>query len=343
MNPNEAGAYASIAADSTHNEGEKLLAELKITEKYRVAVSAFFVAGKKDWNRLKITKLKHHKNHGWSADGQVVLNNFDGQNLQELLEIITSLNLDDAKKLRVDLQNISLANFERLMTSDKGDELIKQLSKSPLLEKDIHAIASKRKALSVFGNMLEEDSTEPEWQLFFEKNTWIFGYGLSYIFSNKVGKKLETTTTGAAFDSHGKKADGLLRTRAEISQYVLVEIKRASTDLLKQSKYRSGVWVVSDELSAAVAQIQKTTFEFSSNRFKDELRDQSGNFTSDIVYSIEPRSYVIVGNQSKIADNSDKITCFELFRKHTNRPEIITFDELYERAKYILEQLDSSI
>lgn len=36
--------------------------------------------------------------------------------------------------------------------------------------------------------------------------------------------------------------------------------------------------------------------------------------------------------------NKDKYRSFELFRRNTSSPEIITFDELYERACFIVEQ-----
>ena len=39
--------------------------------------------------------------------------------------------------------------------------------------------------------------------------------------------------------------------------------------------------------------------------------------------------------------NKDKLRSFELFRKNTTNPEIITFDELYERAKFIVQHNQS--
>jgi hypothetical protein len=49
-----------------------------------------------------------------------------------------------------------------------------------------------------------------------------------------VIKNLEARTTGSTFDRPDKRTDGLLLTRAEVSQYVLVEIKKSSTDLLQK-------------------------------------------------------------------------------------------------------------
>jgi len=39
--------------------------------------------------------------------------------------------------------------------------------------------------------------------------------------------------------------------------------------------------------------------------------------------------------------NKDKLRSFELLRKNTSNPEIITFDELYERAKFIVQHNQS--
>jgi len=36
--------------------------------------------------------------------------------------------------------------------------------------------------------------------------------------------------------------------------------------------------------------------------------------------------------------NQERYRSFELFRRNTTSPEIITFDELYERARFIVEQ-----
>jgi hypothetical protein len=38
--------------------------------------------------------------------------------------------------------------------------------------------------------------------------------------------------------------------------------------------------------------------------------------------------------------NLRKFRAFEMFRRNLVAPEVITFDELYHRAKYIVEQQD---
>jgi hypothetical protein len=39
--------------------------------------------------------------------------------------------------------------------------------------------------------------------------------------------------------------------------------------------------------------------------------------------------------------NVEKYRSFELYRRNTSRPEILTFDELYYRAKFIVEHIES--
>ncbi|MCW2282272.1 hypothetical protein M2323_000221 [Rhodoblastus acidophilus] len=100
---------------------------------------------------------------------------------------------------------------------------------------------------------------------------------------------------------------------------------------------------MSDEIAGAVTQVQKTTFEFGRDHYRDELKDELGTRTGNSVYAIEPRSFLVAGNMKQIANNDDKITCFELFRRNTRAPEIITFDELYSRAGCIVDNISRAV
>lgn len=336
--PSPKGVYATIVG-----ENEKVIGEIDVTSRSKLAISAFYVRDREDFGTIKITKLKFHKTHGWQEDGHVSLNHFQVAQMREFLLIISNLNLADAKKARLSLDNLNVGALGVLLGSSKGAELIKELASTPELHQDIYAVAAKRKALSSFEEMLAEDTSERKWQDFFEANQWIFGHGLNYVALDKVSTKLESTTTGAAFDQNGKRADALVRTRAEVSQYVLVEIKKHTTDLLRGGEpYRAGCWGVSEEVSNAVTQIQKTVFDFAHRRFRDALKDREGNDTGENVYSVEPRSYLVVGDTSELSGNDDKIACFELYRKNIRHPEILTFDELLFRAKFIVENISSA-
>ncbi|MEB3090037.1 Shedu anti-phage system protein SduA domain-containing protein, partial [Parvimonas sp. M20] len=92
---------------------------------------------------------------------------------------------------------------------------------------------AEARAAYVEEHAIRKTGEEPVWQHFFEANPWIFGHGLNYVFLDKVGAKLEAITTGASHEDDGNRVDALMRTRAAISQYVLIEIKTPSAALVK--------------------------------------------------------------------------------------------------------------
>ena len=52
------------------------------------------------------------------------------------------------------------------------------------------------------------------------------------------------------------------------------------------------------------------------------------------IYTVSPKGIIIIGNTEQLIDLS-KRGSFERFRREMHNPEIITYDELYERAKFI--------
>ena len=99
------------------------------------------------------------------------------------------------------------------------------------------------------------------------------------------------------------------------------------------------MWPPSKDLSSAVAQSQKTVYQSIrelNERFK--ITSDEGAEEGNPIYTVYPRSYIVIGDRreffdSKGADKSKMIASFELYRRDLSRPEVITFDELFERAK----------
>jgi hypothetical protein len=187
-------------------------------------------------------------------------------------------------------------------------------------------------------------ATEAQWQAFFERNRWIFGYGLSYQFlSGLEGRALEVIVRGADITGAGKRADGLMKTRGRISSLCFVEIKLPATSLLQAKAYRSGSWAPSAELAGAVAQVQNTVNNAVEQFRRQRLQptDAEGNPTGEDLFAFEPKSVLVVGNLDQFMVegqvNVDKFRSFELYRRNTWRPDVITFDELLERARFIVE------
>lgn len=195
-----------------------------------------------------------------------------------------------------------------------------------------------------FASEVESLQCRPEdvWQEFFEANAWIFGYGLSYQFLSKLEeRKLEQIIRGRDLTAAGKRSDALMKTRGIVSSLCFVEIKRHDTPLLGSVQYRPDVWPPSAELTG-VSQVQ-TTVHAAVETLGHKLlpRGSVSDPTGEALFNIEPRSCLVVGSldefQTDRGINVPKFRSFELYRRHTWRPEIITFDELLQRALFIVD------
>lgn len=262
------------------------------------------------------------------------------QNFKNLVDIDEFQDIYKISKIENDLTDETVLNYLQ-----KKPTLIKKIIENEVTELDVISLGYRKQQLAKFKSMLENDGLiEADWQKFFEANTWIFGYGLSYLFQTELDdKKIEQVVSGYDFNNSGKRVDGLLKTAGMIKSLCFVELKTHKTELLESKPYRGSCWNISKELSGAIAQIQNTV-SLSMNKFFDkiQLKDNQGNLTGEEVFNFQPKSFLIIGKldefQNEYGVNSDKYRSFELFRKNVFTPEIITFDELYERAKHIVSQ-----
>ena len=192
-------------------------------------------------------------------------------------------------------------------------------------------------------------SKEAVWQKFFEESQWIFGHGLNYIFMTSIdNKKLEQIIIGNTFNERGKRTDGLLKTHGESSFMCLVEIKTHLTKLLEKEQYRGDCWAISSELAGGISQIQKVAHKVVKKMESQiEIVDEKGDLTGESIFLCNPKAYLIIGNLEEFkgdhGTNKEKQASFEIFRRNLMTPEIITFDELYLRARGIIRILSQEI
>lgn len=229
-----------------------------------------------------------------------------------------------------------------------------------LTEQDVQMLVDRRNTLVRFRNLLSDvqyfmterdrlrTTEEGVWQAFFEEDSWIFGYGLTLVACEKYDdSKLEQVTTGAnVFTGGGKRSDAVLRTKGFVQSLLFGEIKTHRTPLLMESQYRKpDVYQVSQQLSGAVSQVQKTAHK-AIRGLADlhQARDAAGKFRFE-VSTIMPRQVVVAGMLNQLVDdgqiNEEKLSSFDLYRRDHQSVEIITFDELYERARFIVESQES--
>lgn len=232
--------------------------------------------------------------------------------------------------------------IKELLKKNHGEEVWQQLvADNPDLATKLSysRIQSQRtNALNEFQKSLTEKKDEKYWQGFFEINAWVFGYGLKYVFLNML--QSQSYYGGADYSGRGaQKGDFLCSTEASIRFTVLVEIKRPDTPLFKITKgqiekYRNGACQLSQDLTGAISQLQMNC------RTWDAEAQNHRNFETlakEKTYTVSPKGILIIGNTNQFGDDADARETFESFRTHLSGMDIITYDELFERAKFIVE------
>jgi hypothetical protein len=285
------------------------------------------------------------------------------ENLWKLINFLRaheSINLPENDFRIIDKSQLALSRA--LEGYDKGTVLfaVKTYLEGRVTEQDVQMLLSRRETVEEFGRLLNDPdffaserdrlraTDEKVWQVFFEKNTWIFGYGLTLVACQKYSdSKLEQIAAGSnVFTGGGKRSDAIMRTKGFIQTLLFAEIKTHKTSLLMDRQYREpDVYQVSAQLSGAVSQIQKTAHK--AIRYVEDLHrshDAAGAFQFEIS-TIRPRQVVIAGHLSELTEgggiNLEKLTSFELYRRDHQGVEILTFDELFERAQFIVENQES--
>lgn len=272
--------------------------------------------------------------------------------------------------LETDLRDLNAQVKEGSSTIKLSEELRRAEAKSSELRRimalisqgkvsydDILGLQQKKAELRIFERLLTDEdffqnqvehrsTPESVWQCFFQRNQWIFGFGLNYVFNTPLQDgKLEQVVSGYSVHGSGKRVDALLRSNGAISSLCFAEIKTHRKSLLRQVKteYRPGAWAISDELAGAIAQVQRTV-QVSMENIKTSLavRDAAGYESGERLYLYKPKSFLVIGALSEFTNDlgyihEAKFSSFQMFRNALPDIEIITFDELYERAKGLLE------
>ncbi|AYP22505.1 Shedu immune nuclease family protein [Pantoea agglomerans] len=208
-----------------------------------------------------------------------------------------------------------------------------------LTKDDINIILGRKDALDKYQEMYGQASSydEKDWQRFFEENEWLFGYGLRYQYLEILQREAHISHT----DLNGSNdvITDFMMTDSRFTR--IVELKTPTTNLFANRKNRADSWRLSSDLTDAVSQIlaQKANWEVESQR---------DNFTADGTLITEktydPECILIIGSLDAI-EGSDrekliKKKTFELYRRNLKNIDIICYDELLERAKFIVKSAE---
>lgn len=240
---------------------------------------------------------------------------------------------------------------------ERNKKELLELLQTDVSAPEVVAIARRRRQLEVFEELLRNadyfdlrreevtgtsaGSPERVWQDFFENNRWIFGSGLAPQFLHGWSNaSLQQSVVGASVKRGGKRPDALMRTAGALSAMVFVEIKTHTTPLLSSRESRPDTWAPSQELMQGIAQCQ-ATIDAAVEELGPEvpLRDAAGFDSGDWAALCRPRSLLVAGTLEEFLQSGHphkaKFRAFERFRRSLRDPEVVTFDELYERARLV--------
>ncbi|PQJ84465.1 Shedu immune nuclease family protein, partial [Aliivibrio sifiae] len=239
-----------------------------------------------------------------------------------------------------------------LSCSDGGDVVRELLSQGMITTQDLVNTGYRKKQLEIFSKLLynnylpqyKEDigrgntKDETAWQHFFAENQWIFGYGLDYRFQGVLQKEFHASDTDAC-GRDGVISDFLMGDRKFTT---FVELKLPTTDIFAKAQNRAKSWKLSKELMEAYSQIleQKASGQIKIETSKELFDDEYNQITQD---AYDAKTILIIGNWNQVDKGDDpagiqkmKRKTFELFRRDSRNVEILTYDELFERAAFIV-------
>ncbi len=329
--------------------------EVHIKLATRTLLKVVYIKAKDDIEGLELVKIVADR-----EKERIKLSKFNFQQLRCFLDFINTIDLKGISNRRISLADESLSILDTetrkkittLLSGDDGGEVVAELLKKGLItNRDLVNTGYRKQQLEIFRKLLYEnyiDSYKSEigkpdtldekaWQHFFKTNEWMFGYGLDYRFSGILQQEFHASDATAA----GKDT--------VISDYLLgdkrfttfVELKLPTTTLFGQQKNRSKSWTLSSNLIAAYSQIleQKASGQIKIETTKELLDDFNHEISQR---SYDSRTILIIGCWSEI-DGEDlgiksvKEKTFELFRRDSRNVDIITYDELFERANFIVK------
>lgn len=363
---NGAGKYFTVVSQDRNDVQDVI--ELEHSSGYparnKIKTTFTFIKEHGAITEVLFKRFKYYKtkNKGWVEQEERIA--FSYPFFKEVIgyfQLLSELNLADVNERRIALADDNLPNLDdetkkkikTLLLRKDGQQIIEEVLASGIITStDIVNIGYRKKQLEIFDKLLNQadyfatyisenklTDTRPEsvWQHFFRANDWIFGYGLDYRFLGILQKEAHVSGSDVA----GKDAvinDFLLG----CSKFtVLVELKKHDTPLFGKDKNRSNSWTLSDDLISGLSQIleQKASWQISAETNPSGNFDDQGNPIKQ--KTIDPKSILVIGS-GKQFDGEDKekqikAKTFELFRRDSRNIEILTYDELYERAKFIVE------
>jgi Domain of unknown function (DUF4263) len=367
------GKYLNIVTEEDNNTSVEYLSPFP--SRNRIKITVTFLRHPGDIKEVTVKKFKQYRTRGlvrweeqsWGPTDPMTFSHLTFEKLLGFLDVLTQLDLAKLDSRRIPIRDIvesgldakGLAKIRSLLNQAEGLSIIEEtLRNGSITSRDLVNIGYRKNQLEIFGRLLREPadidwyraehgiaSQQPEkiWQHFFRHNEWIFGFGLDYRFLKILQQEAHVSDEDLA-GRDGADVDFLM---GATNFTVLVELKRPDTQLFEKRRNRAGSWKLSNELIDAVSQIleQKASWQVKGNANAMKNFDANGKLIRQ--RTADPKSILIVGSSDQFAgkenDTEIKLRTFELFRRDSRNIEILTYDELYERANFIVGHSESPV
>lgn len=266
------------------------------------------------------------------------------------------------KSFQVVSKNAYFIEFANKDEKEKVEEIKELILKADLKENDIKSITfeNRKKTIRVFLYLLKnnvtygklsleyykdkynlQDAKESVWHYFLKKNDWILGLNVDIKFIRDLYDEQKVGIENSK-GSGSPKTDLL-----GISDYTtLIELKHSETNIFKKektSKSRTNTWDFTSDFIEGVSQCLGQKFALDKNyKLKDFTNNDGELIDQSKIRTIDPKTVFIIGIRKRefphdsISEHYIKSETFELFRRNNRNIDIITFDELFERAYHIV-------
>ena len=261
------------------------------------------------------------------------------------------------KSYRVISKDAYFIEFENKDEKQKIEEIKELLKISDLTDKDIgnivfehrkeniraffyllkNKIHNGKESLILYSEKYDLQGEESVWHHFLKMHDWILGLNVDIKFirdfydEQKIGIENSKGSQSPKIDILG------------ISDYTtLIELKHSNTKIfssIKTAKSRANTWDFSHDFIEGVSQCLGQKFSLDKSfETKVFLNDKNERLDKNKCKTIDPKTVFIIGNRKKefphdsLDEHYIKSETFERFRRNNRNLDIVTYDELFERA-----------
>lgn len=188
---------------------------------------------------------------------------------------------------------------------------------------------------------INEQGEEAAWHHFLKNNDWILGLNIDIKFIREF-----TSEVNLGIQNTGGVGSPKLDLMGISDYTTLVELKTSNTKFFTDKKRNTGranTWSFSTDFIDGISQCLGQKFDWDKCHKNKDLINGSEILSQDKHRTVDPKTIFIIGNKEKeLSINSRdgdviiKRETLERFRRNNRNIEILSFDELYERAYFIV-------